>query len=155
MPKTVVMDLEDLTTAVYCALDDALKEAGISAKGGKLLGRRGPRPEVDDREVLCLAVLQELLGFESDHAYHLWLDSDKTIGRLFPRRLSRQNFADRRALLLPLYEGICNAFCDLAGEGTPPFWSSTPIRSTCAGRSEPEDARTGSEGSLRRVTAPR
>ena len=56
MSKPAVMNLEDLTTAVYCALDDALKEAGITAKDGKLLGRRGSRPEVDDREVLCLAV---------------------------------------------------------------------------------------------------
>ena len=43
MLKPAVMNLEDLTTAVYCTLDDALKEAGITAKDGKLLGRRGSR----------------------------------------------------------------------------------------------------------------
>ena len=110
---------------------------------------------MDDREVFCLAVLQELFGFESDHAYHLWLETNETISRLFPRRLSRQNFADRRALLIPLYEKTCGAFCDLAGEEDAPFLSSTPIRSTSAGRSVPADTGTGSEGSLKLVTAPR
>jgi hypothetical protein len=52
---------------------------------------------VDDREVLCLAMLQELLGCESDHAFYQWLDSNPVMRRLFLRRLSRPNWADRRA----------------------------------------------------------
>jgi hypothetical protein len=54
--------------------------------------------EVDDREVLCLAVLQELLGFESDHGFYQWLESNAVIRKLFPRWLTRPNWADRRAL---------------------------------------------------------
>jgi hypothetical protein len=121
------LSLEDLVTATYCALDDALAAAGVTAVDGKLLPRRGPAPEVDDREVLCLAVLQELLAIESDNHFHFWLEAQSVMRSLFPKQLSRQNFADRRALLTPLIEPLCGAFCDLVGEGAPPFSSSTAI----------------------------
>ena len=125
---TPVMSLEDVVTAVYCALDDALSNAGIPAKDGKLIERRGPPPVVDDREVLCLAILQELLGFESDHEFDLWLHHNATMGELFPRLLSRQNFAERRVLLTPLMQRLNGALCALVGEGQSPFLSSTVTR---------------------------
>jgi len=121
------MSLEDLVISVYSALDDALAQAGIRAQNGKLIPRRGPAPEVDDREVLCLAMLQELLDFESDHGFYQWLGANPTMRELFPRRLSRPNWADRRALLTPLIQQLVPAFCELGGEGAPPFSSSTPI----------------------------
>lgn len=138
MRTPVHIDLEDHVIAVYSALDDALAEAGIECKNGKLIPRPGPAPDVDDREILCLAVLQEMLGFESDHRYHLWLETNPIINDLFPRRLSRPNFADRRALLTPLMQSLCGAFCELAGEGAPPFSSSTLTPSTSADRCAPE-----------------
>jgi len=122
-----VLPLEDLVLALYCALDDALGKAGVAVDRGRLVPRRGPPPEVDDREVLCLAVLQELLGFDSDHSFHVWSTHEPTLRSLFPRRLTRQNFSDRRMLLTPLLERLCSAFCDIAGEGRPPFSSSTVI----------------------------
>ena len=128
MSAPLIVDLEEMVTATYCALDDALAESGIKAQDGKLIPRSGPAPEVDDREVLCLAVLQEIMGFESDHRYHQWLSTNLIIQKLFPRRLSRPNFADRRALLAPLMQRLCGAFCELAGEGAPPFSLSTPTR---------------------------
>lgn len=138
MPKTrETLDLEDLVITVYAALDDALAEAGLVARDGKLLARPGPAPDVDDREVLCLAVLQELLGFESDHEFYQWFDSNAVMRRLFPRRLTRPNWADRRVLLTPLLRDLSQAFCVLDGEASPPFSSSTRIRSMSAGRSEP------------------
>jgi hypothetical protein len=115
------LDLEDIVTAVYCALDDALMQAGLRAKDGKLIPRPGPAPAVDDREILCLCVLQELLGFESDNEYHLWLNHNATMQELFPRRLSRPNFADRRVLLTPLIQRLSTAFCELGGQDAPPF----------------------------------
>lgn len=124
---TSVLSLDDLVTAIYCALDDALQDAGIRATQGKLIARRGPPPAVDDREVLCLAVLQEVLGFESDHEFQLWLHQDLVIRSLFPRLLPRQNFAERRVLLTPLLQKLCGAFCNLVGEGQPPFSSSIVI----------------------------
>lgn len=129
------LDLEQLVICVYSALDDALREAGVSCQDGKLIPRRGPSPVVDDREVLCLVMLQELLDFESDHAFYLWFENNPVMCELFPRRLSRPNWADRRALLTPLMERLSSAFCTLAGEDAPPFSSSTPIRSMSADRS--------------------
>jgi len=111
-----MLDLEELVITVYAALDDALAEAGITARAGKLVPRPGPAPDVDDREILCLAVLQELLGFESDHGFYQWFESNTVLRRLFPRRLSRPNWADRRALLMPLLQRLSQAFCALDGE---------------------------------------
>lgn len=131
------LDLEDLVITVYAALDDALAQAGIRAQAGKLVVRPGPAPDVDDREILCLALLQELLGFESDHGFYQWFEANAVLRRLFPRRLSRPNWADRRALLTPLLQRLSQAFCALDGQEAPPFSSSTPIRSMSAARSGP------------------
>lgn len=134
MPGTPApLDLEDIVIAVYSALDDALAAAGVESRGGKLVPRPGPEPDVDDREILCQAMLQELLGFESDNAFHLWFKANSTMRSLFPRGLSRQNWADRRALLTPILQRLCSAFVAL-DEGSPPFSSWTRIRSTCADR---------------------
>lgn len=123
MPVAQAMDLEDLVIAVYAAMDDALAEVGIRCQNGKLVSRRGPPPEVDDREVLCLAVLQEMLHFESDHMFYQWLQTNRVMTQLFPRQLSRPNWADRRALLTPLMDRLSKAFCHLLGEDSPPFSS--------------------------------
>jgi hypothetical protein len=138
MPTTrETLDLEELVITVYAALDDALAEAGVIRRDGKLVPRPGPAPDVDDREVLCLAVLQELLGFESDHEFYQWFESNAVLRRLFPRRLTRPNWADRRALLTPLLRDLSQAFCALDGQEAPPFSSSTRIRSMSAARSGP------------------
>jgi len=129
MSNSKTLNLEDVVLAVYCAIDDALKECGIQAVNGKLLRRRGPAPEVDDREVLCLAVLQELSGFASDNKFHRWLETNPTIRALFPRGLSRPKFAERRALLTPLIMRLTGALYRLEEGGAPPFSSLTPIRS--------------------------
>ena len=134
MDTPVCLSLEDVVVVTYAALDDALRQVGVSACQGKLIPRRGPAPAVDDREILCLALVQELLGFPSDHQFQLWLAANPTMRALFPRRLSRPNWADRRVLLTPLMEVLCRAFCTLEGEGHPPFSSSTPIRPMSAAR---------------------
>jgi hypothetical protein len=132
VPASPALTLEEIVTAVYCALDDALTEANVICRDGKLIWRPGPPPEMDDREVLCLAVLQELLDYESDNAYCLWLANNATIRALFPKLLTRQKFAERRALLTPLIQRLSQAFCVLDGEGSPPFVSSIRTRSTSA-----------------------
>lgn len=122
MPETATtLDLEDLVIVVYTALDDAISKAGLTPRKGKLIPRPGPAPDFDDREVLCLAVLQELLGFESDHGFYQWLKNNAVMKRLFPRMLSRQNWSDRRALLTPIIQQLTHAFCELDAEGSPPF----------------------------------
>jgi hypothetical protein len=127
MDTPVCLSLEDVVVVTYAAVDDALRQVGVSARQGKLIPRRGPAPAVDDREILCLALFQELLGFPSDNQFQLWLAANPTLRALFPRRLSRQNFADRRALLRPLLERLSGFFCTALEGGPPPFSSSTPI----------------------------
>jgi len=129
--------LEDTILALYCAIDDALIQAGIPAHNGKLVDRPGPAPEFDDREVLCLSVLQEVLHFESDNAYFNWLNNHPLIREWFPKLMTRQKFAERRVLLTDLAAKLCNVFCQMAGESDPPFSSSTRIQSMSAARSEP------------------
>jgi len=133
MPDTAYsLGLEDLIIALYAAIDDALAHAGITAKNGQVIQRRGPAPDMDDREVLCLALLQEILGFESDHAFHIWLNRHPLLTQLFPRRLTRQKFAERRALLTPILQRICLAFASLDGDAAPLLPSSTHTPSTSA-----------------------
>jgi hypothetical protein len=154
MPTTLTtLTLEDIVIAVYSALDDALKHSGIRCQAGKLIARPGPPPEVDDREILCLAVLQELFGFESDHFFYQWLTTNPTMKQLFPRRLSRPNWADRRALLTPLIQRLSGAFLEMDGEANPPFPSSIPIPSMSAGPSG-QAKRNGWEDSPEKGTAP-
>lgn len=123
MNTPAYLDLEDLATATYSAIDDALAHVGMKAVKGKLIQRPGPPPEVDDREILCLALLQEFLGFESDNEFYLWLETNATIKELFPRRLSRPNFAERRTLLSPIIERLTLALCELQCESDAPFLS--------------------------------
>jgi hypothetical protein len=133
MPDTAhSLELEDLIIALYAAIDDALAHAGIAAKNGKAIHRRGPAPDVDDREILCLSLLQEIMGFESDHSFHLWLNRDRLIALLFPRRLTRQKFAERRSLLTPILQRLSLAFASLDGDVAPPLPSSTRTQSTSA-----------------------
>ena len=40
---------------------------------------------------------------------------------LFPRLFTRQKFAERRALLTPMLQKLCGAFCALSGEAAPLF----------------------------------
>ena len=88
MQLTTCLTLEDTIFAVYCAIDDALNSVGVSEQNGKLVERPGPRPGLSDREVLCLSALQEILGFESDNAYFLWLQNSPLIRSLFPMLLA-------------------------------------------------------------------
>lgn len=154
MADPSAFSLSDFVTVTYCALDDALQAAGIYARNGKLIPRRGGKPDVDDREILCLAILQELLHFESDNSFYNWLSANPVMNSAFPRLLSRPNFADRRALLAPLSEKLCGALCAKNGEADPPFSSSIPIRSTSVERPEPE-RKNGSAAWRKTATAKR
>jgi hypothetical protein len=102
--------------ALYSSLDDAFHAAEIVSRNGKLAPRPGPTPDVDDREIVCIAVLKGILGFESDHSFNSWFENQPDMKQLFPRRLSRQNYADRRALLTDMSQRLCRAFCELDGE---------------------------------------
>ena len=154
MPKPQnTLSLEEVVIAVYSALDDALREAKIPCHNGKLIPRSGPAPEVDDRVILCLALLQELFGFESDHFFYRWLETNPTMTQLFPRRLSRPNWADRRAILTPLIERLSNIFAGMEDGDKPPFSLLIPIPSMSAAPFEPAK-RNDSADSPEKGTAP-
>jgi hypothetical protein len=152
MAKAQPLFLTDIILATFCALDDALQNAGIPLVNGKLIPRRGPKPDVSDLEILCCAILQELMDFDSDNAFYLWFDNNPVMTDYFPRRLSRPNFADRRALLAPLMEKLCGAICAANGEGDPPFLSSIHIPSKSAGSFEADEKR-GSGAWQKKATA--
>jgi hypothetical protein len=137
MNLTAFLSVEDTIFALFCAIDDALKVVGIFPRNGKLTERPGPPPLLDDREVLCLSVLQEVLGFDSDNAYFNWLKNSPLIRSLFPKLIKRQKFAERRALLTDLAAKLSGAFLQMTGESQPPFSSSTRILSMSAARCVP------------------
>ena len=155
MPADASLPLEDVIIATYCALDDALKFTGHTETDGKLIQRPGPPPQLADTEILCLALLQELLGFESDNRYAAWLENHPVIAANFPRRLSRQNFADRRALLTPLIRQLSGAFCTMNSPRQPPFSSSTRILSMSADSCGPSKRKTASMACAKPAIAPR
>lgn len=134
--RVACFSVEDTILALYCAIDDALALAGIHARNGKLVHRPGPAPELDDREVLCLSVLQELFHFESDNSYFNWLENQPLIRSMFPKLMTRQKFAERRVLLTELAAKLSGAICHMSGESRPPFASSTRILSMSAARCE-------------------
>ncbi|MCX5648190.1 MAG: hypothetical protein NTX40_03700 [Planctomycetota bacterium] len=47
------LDLEDLVITVYAALDDALAEAGLVTRDGKLVPRPGPPPALSACPPTC------------------------------------------------------------------------------------------------------
>ena len=73
--------------------------------------------------------------------------------QLFPCRLSRPNWADRRALLTPLIERLSKTFVDMDGEGQPPFSSLTLIPWMSAAPFEPSK-KSGPADSPEKDTAP-
>lgn len=58
------MDLDTFIVAIYCLIDDLIDEV----LGGERLRERGPRPALDDREVLTVEVVGEFLGIDTDKA---------------------------------------------------------------------------------------
>jgi hypothetical protein len=113
------LSLDDLIALVTGAVNEALKFAGIEQHNGRLLLRRGPVLAFSDSDALCVAILQEVLGSESDNGFFLKYGENPVFRSRFPKLPSRQKFADRRTKLTPLYERICQIFCEMGGEASP------------------------------------
>jgi len=69
----VTNDLDTLLTALYVEIDDHV----APARRG-----RGRRPDLTDAELICLAVAQVLLGFDSEHRWIRFAHC--RLGHLFP-----------------------------------------------------------------------
>jgi hypothetical protein len=85
------VDLDTFIVATYCLVDETMDEV----LGGKRLRRRGPRPALDDREVLTIEVVGEFLGIDTDKGifhffsrhYAEWFPA---LGRVHCTTFSRQ-----------------------------------------------------------------
>lgn len=75
--QCVKTNLDALLTALYVHLDDHVLCSADRP------GRRGPARVLNDAELVCVAVAQVLLGYDSERR---WLRSARGgIGHLFPR----------------------------------------------------------------------
>ena len=73
------MDLETLIIAVFCLVDDFVRDLCC----GHELRQRGPRPTLADSEVLTAEIVGEFLGLDTDQGLHAYFR--RHFGHLFPR----------------------------------------------------------------------
>jgi hypothetical protein len=89
--------LDDLVIALYVTIDDLLEP------------RRGPGhpPRLSDAELLCLAVAQVLLGYDSERR---WLRAvTDQLGHLFPYVCGQAAYNRRLRRAAPLVAAICSS----------------------------------------------
>jgi hypothetical protein len=87
----VTNDLDTLLTALYVEIDDRV----APARQG-----RGRRPDLTDAELICLAVAQVLLGFDSEHRWIRFAYC--RLGHLFPYLPGQPGYHKRLRAAAPL-----------------------------------------------------
>jgi hypothetical protein len=89
------MDLETLIIAVFCLVDDFVRDLCR----GRKLRQRGPRPILADSEVLAVEIVGEFLGLDTDQGLHAYFRHH--FGHLFPglRTVHRTTFLRQAANL--------------------------------------------------------
>jgi len=89
------MDLETLIVAVFCLVDDFVRDLCRDRK----LRQRGPTPALADSEVLTTEIVGEFLGLDTDRGLHAYFR--RHFGHLFPelRTVHRTTFARQAANL--------------------------------------------------------
>ena len=112
------MDLDTLIVAVYCLVDELM---GESLPQGEKLRRRGPDPELDDREVLTMEIVGEFLGIGTDKGLYAYFR--RHYGEWFPTLLKvhRTTFSRQAANLWILKEKLWQGLLsseELFGEGS-------------------------------------
>ena len=94
------MSLEDFIIAVYCVVDDTLK----NLIEGQSLRKRGFQPGLSDSEMITMEVVAEFLGIDTDKgAWEYFVSHWKT---WFPMVGSRANFAKHGANLWQVTQQI-------------------------------------------------
>ena len=91
------MDLDTFIVATYCLIDDLMDEHLSDGRGR--LRERGPRPTLDDREVLTIEIVGESLGLDDDKGIFLFFS--RHYAEWFPAlaRVHRTTFARQAANL--------------------------------------------------------
>jgi DDE family transposase len=87
----VTNDLDTLLTALYVEIDD---HVAPPRRG------RGQRPRLTDTELVCLAVAQVLLGFDSEHRWIRF--ACRRLGHLFPYLPAQPGYHKRLRAAAPL-----------------------------------------------------
>lgn len=87
--RFVTNNLETLLTALYVELDDRV----LPLLGWSRDHRRGRKPALDDAELLCLAVAQQLLGIASERRWIRYARS--RLAGMFPRLPGQSGYGKR------------------------------------------------------------
>jgi Transposase DDE domain len=110
------VDLDSLIIAVFCVVDDTLRQAAPAR-----LRRRGPRPVLSDAEVLTVEVVGEHLGLDRDTELLSYFR--RHYGHFFPAlsRVHRTTFARQAANLWRVKEVLWQRL--LGRTGCDPEWA--------------------------------
>jgi hypothetical protein len=110
------MDLDSLIIAVFCIVDDALRQAAPPR-----LRRRGPRPVLSDTEVLTVEVVGEHLGLDREAEVFSYFR--RHYGHFFPAlaRVHRTTFTRQSANLWRVKERLWQRL--LGRTGHDPRWA--------------------------------
>ena len=99
------MDLESLTIAVYCLIDELLDELRADPDWARVR-QRGPAPTLDDAEVLTMEVVGEFLGYDQDVAIYHYFRRHHPGWVPGLRRVHRTTFARQAANLWVVKEQL-------------------------------------------------
>ena len=101
------MDLNTFIVAVFCLVDERLKDRGP-------LRQRGPAPKLSDAEVLTIEIVGEFLGIDTDKALHRYFR--RHYAEWFPalNEVHRTTFARQAANLWKLKERLWQELLTLA-----------------------------------------
>ena len=96
------MDLETFIVAVFCLVDDFVRDLCR----GRKLRQRGPRPVLADSEVLAVEIVGEFLGLDTDQGLHAYFRCH--FGHLFPglRTVHRTTFLRQAANLWAVKQAL-------------------------------------------------
>jgi hypothetical protein len=129
----VTQDLDTLLTALYVKIDEALE-------GTRWLGRP---PRLTDSELICLAVAQVLLGFNSEARWMRFAHAH--LKAMFPYLPKRPGYNKRLKAALPLVKQVIQALAADTAFWFDDVWitDSTPVE---CGRSRPTVKRSNLAG---------
>lgn len=91
--KEAAISPQDLLLVVFCLIDDQLKDL----LAGRRLRAHGPRPTLDDAEVLAIEIVGELLGLGDDSALYRHFRADHAAEFPALARVHRTTFVRQAA----------------------------------------------------------
>ncbi len=105
------MDLESFTLAVYCLVDELLRDLAADPDWRRIR-QRGPAPILDDAEVLTMEVVGEFLGLDQDVAIYQYFRRHHPTWFPALQRVHRTTFARHAANLWVVKEQLWGRLLD-------------------------------------------